>query len=89
MTVMSTGRVEFRIPVHVPTETTEFGQIPTRRKPHRALRVLLEFGPFLLAFDAGTTIDYLDVSARLIEHVRKSRSSARAAAILAGVARSS
>jgi hypothetical protein len=84
---MSTGRVEFRVPVHIPVETTDFGMVPTVRRPYGRLRRELEFGPFLLAFDAGAAIDLLDVSPALLEHVRKSRSSARGAAILAGVAR--
>jgi hypothetical protein len=80
-------RVEFRVPVHVEVERTDFGQAPTVRRPYGLLRRLLEFGPFLLALESGTPITLLDVSPRVLELVRKARSSARAAAILAGVAR--
>jgi len=81
------SRVEFRVPVHVEIERTDFGQAPTVRRPYGLLRRLLEFGPFLLALESGAPITVLDVSPRLLELVRKARSAARRAAILAGVAR--
>jgi len=82
-------RVEFRIPVHVPTETTDFGQAPTVRRPHGVLRRMLAFGPFLLAFetlDETRSVDALDVSRAMLETLRGCRSSAQAAAILAAIA---
>jgi hypothetical protein len=90
MTVMSTGRVEFRpVPVHVPTERTDFGHAPTVRRPYGVLRRMLAFGPFLLAFETlpeSTSVDALDVSRAMLENLRACRSSAQAAAILAAVA---
>jgi hypothetical protein len=86
---MSTGRVEFRIPVHIPVETTDFGVAPTVRRPRGVLRRVLAFGPFLLAFETlpkDRTVDVLDVSRALLDELRACRSSAQAAAILAALA---
>jgi hypothetical protein len=83
-------RVSFRHPVHIPTERTAMGPPPRSRKPAGQARRELEFGAFVLAFDElgeGSTVDVMDVSPRLLDLVRRSRSAARAAVILAGVAR--
>jgi hypothetical protein len=82
-------RVQFRIPVHVQVETTDFGQAPTVRRPYGVLRRMLAFGPFLLANEAlpdGMSVSVLDVSRALLDELRMCRSSAQAAAILAALA---